>query len=67
MGSACGKHGQKRMVSKVLEERFGRKNFVRPKNRQENIIKMFLRSCIKKSAVDSTGSGGVSVTSVVPT
>ena len=43
MGSACGKHGQKRMVSKILVEKLGRKNFVRPKNRQENIIKMFLQ------------------------
>jgi hypothetical protein len=27
MGSACGKHGQKRMASKVLVGKLGRKNF----------------------------------------
>jgi len=27
MGSACGKHGQKRMASKMLMRKLGRKNF----------------------------------------
>jgi hypothetical protein len=49
MGSACGKHGQKRMASKVLVGKLERKNFVRPKNRQENIIKMFLQTYVKSN------------------
>jgi hypothetical protein len=48
MGSACGKHGHKRTASKVLVGKRGRKNFVRLTNRQENIIKMFLQSYIRK-------------------
>ena len=32
----------------MLEGRLGRNDFVRPKNRQENIIKTFLQSYVKK-------------------